>query len=207
MAQVLGAALVHGLLALALALLGARIEARAGHPAIPWVWQRLYLPMLRAGALALFVLLAYPALFGLPDAPPLAALLLGESGRLSRFVGAVFLVSLLVPLVPGVGAPALALPLQGAAASALLFAWLAGAEGLAAPRYWPGGAGLGLAAVLAYAAWWVARQVAARLDEAGLRRWNLADAGQVAFQALLLFLQVPAILAYSLGLGRQLGPG
>jgi hypothetical protein len=32
----------------------------------------------------------------------------------------------------------------------------------------------------------------------------VADAGEAAMQALLLFLQVPALLIYSLGLGRQL---
>jgi len=206
-AQVVGAALLHGAIALALALLGGRVEARAAHRAIPWVWTHIYLPMLRAAALALFVLVAYPGLYGVVEVPAASALVLEEPGRLSRLVGLVFLLSLLLPLLPGVGVPALALPVQGAAASALLFAWLTDAAGVSRPSYWPGTANLLAAVTLAGAAGWIARRVAARIDEAGQRLWNVADAGQVVYQLLILFLQAPAILVYSLGLGRQLAPG
>ena len=203
--EVMGAALLHGVLSLALALIGVRVGRTASHPVVPWLWEHLYLPLLRAGALVVFILVAYPALFGLAEAPAVGALLQGGAGRFSHLLGLVFLLSLLLPAVPVVGTPALALPVQGAAGSALVFRWLAEAAGLPQVSYWPGLPSLAAAAAIAYVAWRAARWAAAALDETGRRLWDVADAGEVAFQALLLFLQAPAVLVYSLGLGRQLG--
>jgi hypothetical protein len=202
--EVAGAALLHGLVAVGLGLLGARVAQRARHPVPHWLWEHLYLPMLRAAALALFVLVAYPALYGVEEAPPVGALLAAGPGRLSQLVGVVFLLSLVLPLAPGVGNPAFALPVQGAAGAALVAGWLAQAGGSPGPGLWPGAGVLALAAALAYLAHWVARRVAGAIEVTGRQLWAVADAGEAAVQALLLFLQVPALLVYSLGLGRQL---
>ena len=203
--EVVAAAVLHGVLSLALALVGVRVVRTASHPVVPWLWEHLYLPLLRAGALVVFILVAYPALFGLAEAPAVRVLLAAAPARFSHLLGVVFLLSLLLPAVPVIGSPALALPVQGAAGSALVFHWLAEAAGAQEVGYWPGFPSLAGAGAMAYAAWRAARWAAAALDETGRRLWNVADAGEAAFQALLLFLQAPAVLVYSLGLGRQLG--
>jgi hypothetical protein len=147
--------------------------------------------MLRAAALALFVLVAYPALFGVYDAPAVGALLAGGRGRLIQLVGLVFLLSLLLPLVPVLGSPAFALPIQGAAGAALVAGWLAAATGSPPPGLWPGPGALAVAGALAYLAHWAARRVAGVIEVSGRRLWQVADAGEVAMQALLLFQQGP----------------
>jgi hypothetical protein len=205
--EVFAAAALHGGLSVLVTLLGARLAEKAEHAMVSWLIERLYVPMLRAGVLAVFVLLAYPGFFGLEEAPAISALVLGEEGRISRLVGVVFGLSLLLPLLPGVGNPALALPLQGAAGSALVFGWLASASGVHAPSYWPGTASVVAALALAYLAYRVSRWVAGALDVLGQRQWNVEDAGAVLSRALLLFLQVPAILVYGLSLGHQLPQG
>ncbi len=203
--EVAGAALLYGALSVALALVSARVPKHAGHAAVVWLWEHLYLPLLRAAALVGFILVAYPGLFGVAEGPGVGALIAGGHARLSHLLGVVFLLSLALPALPVVGSPALALPVQGAAGSALVFHWLAEALGAPAVGYWPGTPALLGAAALAYGAWWAARWASAALELTGRRLWNVADAGEVASQALLLFLQAPALLVYSLGLGRQLG--
>ncbi|MCU0936549.1 MAG: hypothetical protein MUF66_10905 [Gammaproteobacteria bacterium] len=203
--EVAGAALLYGAASVGLAWLSARVPKHAGHSVVVWLWEHFYLPLLRAAALAGFILLAYPGLFGVAEGPGVGALIADGHARVSHLLGVVFLLSLALPAVPVVGGPALALPVQGAAGSALVFHWLAEALGVPAVGYWPGTPALLGAAALAYGAWWAAGWAASALELTGRRLWNVADAGEVAYQALLLFLQAPALLVYSLGLGRQLG--
>jgi hypothetical protein len=60
----------------------------AGNHAFHWSWEHLMGPAVRAALVALFVLIAYPALFGLRVAPDVGLLLAGDSPRLSTLVGA-----------------------------------------------------------------------------------------------------------------------
>ena len=104
-----------------------------------WVAEHIYLPLARVFSLLLFIALAYPALFGLREAPSLIELLNGGEQRVSHLINLGFLLSLLLPLLPLLGRlPSLVLPIQSLLAAAMLFHWLAVARGVEV-NLWPGG--------------------------------------------------------------------
>lgn len=201
------AALVHLLLLAALWPFTVWLERRVREVTVThWLLEQLGYPLLRALLIIVFILIAYPALFGLQSAPPWQALLAAEPGRWQSLLNWVFLASLLLPLLPVLGAlQALILPLQGMLASALVFGWLAENRDLNEISLWPGTGTLLLilfAALLSHAA---AKALARRLGPALDRRLNLADEGEaLAFETVILLFQLPVILLYGLALGRQL---
>ena len=96
------------------------------HPSLShlgtWLSEHLYIPMLRAALVLIFVATAYPALFGLQDGPAIDRLLSDGHYRLDWWINGVLLVSLALPTVPGLGRiPGIVLTLQGMVASAMLF--------------------------------------------------------------------------------------
>lgn len=203
----LTAGVVHLLLLAALWPATVWLDRRTREVALThWLLEHLGYPLLRALVIVVFVLLAYPALFGLEAAPARQALLAAEPGRWHTLLNWVFLASLLLPVVPVLGAiQALILPLQGMVAAALLFSWLAQALGAQAVSLWPGArelAVISLAALVSHgAARWVAGRLGAELD----RALNLADDGEaLVFESVVLMFQLPVLLLYGLGLGRQL---
>ncbi len=170
-----------------------------------WLWARIYAPLLRAGALLAFMLIAYPTLFGLSEMPSVTALLGDQEGRFGSMLGVIFLLALALPLLPVIGTlPALILPLQGAAAAAMLFRWLSQNVGAADVSYWPGSATVLGMVVVSVAAYWIATRVARIIERVGHKHLEVADLGELVFEALLLFLQAPAVILYATALGRQL---
>jgi len=107
--------------------LGRRLLVAVGEvESTHWLFERLLIPSARALALVVFILLAYPTLFGLTEAPSLGSLLNAERSRITHLVNLTFALSLLLPVLPVVGRlPALVLPIQGMAAASLLFHWWA----------------------------------------------------------------------------------
>lgn len=187
------------LLALGLALAGTAAHSRLQEPVARWSWDHFFLPLARAGLLAGFVLASYPALYHLPDAPAASALL--AQGRLGGLLALLYLLSLGLPLLPGPTAlPGLALPVQGAAAVALVFHWLAPAQA----GYWPGGITLLGMVACSGAAWWLARRIAAALGDWARETRGIADLASPAFEFLILALQLPVPILYAGALGRQL---
>ena len=182
-----------------------RIHARLEHPFLRWQWQHIWTPLMQAGLIVTFILIAYPVLYGTVEAPAVTALFSGETMRLNYLLNTLFLLTLLFPLVPVVGEwQALVFPLQGIAASALLFAWLAESRLLRDYTLWPGLDIFIYCLALALITHRLAMIVA---DEAGERIDNWAgvtDSGALIAECLVLFLQSPVILLFSLGLGRQL---
>ncbi len=170
-----------------------------------WLWARIYAPLLRAGALLAFILIAYPTLFGLGEIPSVTALLSDQEGRFGSMLGVIFLLALALPLLPVIGTrPALILPLQGAAAAALLFRWLSQTLGAPNVSYWPGGATVLGMVVVSVAAYWIATRAAGIIEQFGHKHLEVADLGELVFEGLLLFLQAPAVILYATALGRQL---
>jgi hypothetical protein len=191
----------------ALNLLLAKVEQRIlaalpAHSLPTWIAEHVYLPLARVFSLLLFIALAYPALFGLREAPPLIDLLNSGEQRVSHLINLGFLLSLLLPLLPLFGRlPSLVLPIQSLLAAATLFHWLAAARGIEVDL-WPGGI-----AATAIVVWLVlAQRLAAWLAEALIDHNQLhsADRERIYFETALLFFQVPAILLYTVGLGEQL---
>ncbi|MEE9159403.1 MAG: hypothetical protein V3U60_13595 [Gammaproteobacteria bacterium] len=182
-----------------------RIHNALNHAFLQWAWDHVAIPLARAGLLILFILLAYPVLFGTQTAPPLGTLLAVDAMRVNYLLNLVFLITLLLPLIPVIRTrPAWVVPLQGIAACALLFSWLATEQGLERVSYWPGFNVLVLIAVIAIATYWLAiylsRQVGQHLDTA----FEVKGASILVFEATVLVFQTPALLLFSLALGRQL---
>ncbi|MFP5505145.1 MAG: hypothetical protein ACLGH6_03030 [Gammaproteobacteria bacterium] len=190
-------------------LLLARVERRflaamAEHTVTGWLAEHVYLPLARVFSILIFIALAYPALFGLREAPDLHLLLAGEERRFSQLVNLAFLLSLLLPLLPVAGRlPALVLPAQGLLAAAMLFDWLAQARGVQA-QLWPGWTTAGLVVLWLILGQRLAVAIAQWLGD--LRSTPAADdaAERVYLETAILFFQMPAILLYTLGLGEQL---
>src|SRR5690606_18393583 len=106
-----------------------------------WLIDHVYLPALRMPALIGFVLASYPTLYGLDSGPSLAVLT--DFDWFGQALHILFALPLLLSLLPAAGRlPALVLPLQGMALTALLFAPLATVMGTPTPSYWPDAASL-----------------------------------------------------------------
>lgn len=187
---------------LARRLLDAVAEVEATH----WILQQLLVPAARALSLVAFILLSYPALFGVTTAPPLGELLAAGSMRLTTLMNVIFVLSLLLPLVPVFNRwPALVLPIQGIAAAGLVFHWWAAAQPGVEIRLWPGpvvAISLVVWAVLTHEA---ARHLSPRLTEKLGRLLNREGLDRLLYRSVVMVLQAPVILIYTLSLGRQLG--
>lgn len=199
------AAGLHVLLSIAVTLGMEYVRERLVSPVLLWQWEHVASPLLRIFLLMLFIALAYPIMFGLHEAPSLAALLASEHANTRNLVNLLFLIAVLFPLLPVIGNwQALILPLQGIFASAVVFTWLAREQGVIAISYWPGIPIFILIVVMAwlthYLALAFAHHAGHRLDSA----LHLRDSSEFLARSTILVLQSPAILVYSLSLGRQL---
>lgn len=197
---------IHAVLAMLEPCLEFWIERRFhDNPPALWLREHLGLPLLRAACVVLFVYLAYPALFGLREAPSLMVLLAAHENGTSTVVGVAFLVALAAPVVPLFHRhPELVLPVQGALATAFLFDWLTEYLHITAATVWPGFDVLlqmGLAA-------WLMNRIA---HHAGRRLGGMVDAATDTngYEALVvhvvtLLAQSPVILIYSTALAAQI---
>ena len=161
-----------------------------------WLIEHLYLPTLRAALVLVFVTLAYPALFGMEEAPGIGNLLAAGRHRLDWWINGVLLVSFALPSIPGLcRIPGVILTIQGMVASAILFGWLA--RDLGINQYWllpdlkllvkilfiTGSAGL-------------LAQMAGRYLEVARKK--------LVAESLRLVAQMPALIIFGSALGKQL---
>lgn len=201
------ALIAYGLLNLGLIGLEHRWQPHVSvHWLSEWIADHVVLPVARIAVLLAFIGAAYPVLFGVAEAPALLSLLGQGEHRINTLINIAFLASLLFPLVPLLGGmPGIVLPVQGIAASGLLFSWLAGSLGNSV-TLWPGWATAGVMLVWAALghrlALWSARSVGSRIDAWG----DYTGAEKLVYELIILFLQAPAILVYTLSLGGQLRP-
>lgn len=202
------ALLAYGVLSIALVWAEFRLSGWLHHhPVTGWLSEHVYLPLARAALILAFIAMAYPVLYGVTGTPPLPALLAGGEHRLSHLINLLFLLSLLLPLLPVIGAlPGLILPAQGITAAGLLFYWLIGATGQAADLF-PGWPAAGMILLWIYAGHRLALAAADRLGAWGNTRFEMEDLEKAAYEFLILICQTPAILIYTLALGRQLNAG
>lgn len=191
--MILAAFFAYGLGVSLLALAEYRwLPARLHDSAASWWLQHLGLPGARVACVMLFVALAWPALYGLAEAPGFSELM-QRDGRLRDWFNGLFLSGLLLPLLPlSHRVSEFVLPLQGALAVALVFRW-ASIDRFGAPLpVWPDPATISFAAI-----WALINLGAARW----LRRSDHAGRGEWIVETLLLWMQLPVLLVY----GRQLG--
>jgi hypothetical protein len=170
-------------------------------------WSREYLltPFARAAVIVTFVLLAYPALFGLRYAPEIARLLAEESLRLNNLLGILFLSTLLLPLLPPfTKRTELIVPLQGVIATAAVFTWYTDYLGATSASVWPGLPSALLIAAIIVFGHRLAAHTGRRLGHALDVAFHTTGFDRVVPNAMELLAQAPIILIYGYVLGRQI---
>lgn len=161
-----------------------------------WLTEHVYLPMMRAAAVTVLLLAAYPAMFGLDGLPPLREVLDAGPIRVADLFNLMFILTLVLPLVVPHGPwQAAILPLQAALGASVLFAWAAAAAGIPASSL-PPLAVMGQVLVIAGLGEGLARG-AERLLRDGYPGW----ARLVTHDSIVLLFQLPALLLWTRALG------
>ena len=204
--RVLVAMGVYALLAATEPFLEQGIErACDDNPPALWFFEHLGLPLLRAACIIAFVYLAYPALFGLRDAPALGTLLAAHAGATGTLLGIAFLVALFAPLVPLLHRhPELVLPIQGMLATALLFEWLTEWLHMSSVSPWPGSDVMALALGVAWLMHRLARRIGHLLGTSADAATGRAGYDVLAVHVVTMIAQLPVILIYGTGLAAQI---
>lgn len=169
-----------------------------------WYLQHIWIPLIRVFSIIAFIVLAYPVLFGLNEAPPILELLATDN-HLNTLLNLLFFVTLGLSLLPVIDRlPALVLPLQGIAAILLLVNWLLPMRNSPTVDFWPNNRlliGLLLMALISH---WLALKTARVVGDWLDQRLNREGFEILLYQITLLLFQAPIILSYSLYLGNQL---
>lgn len=182
-------------------LLSAITDVAVSH----WLMEHFVIPAARALALVSFILVAYPVLFGVESAPSVGELLAAGQLRLTNLVNVVFLLSLLLPLIPLFSRwPAFVLPIQGIAAATMVFRWWAESQTQTEIHFWPGISTLGSLLVLAFVTHEIAKQLSHQLEKKVDRLIDREGSGRLIYRTVVMIMQVPVILLYTLSLGQQL---
>jgi len=175
------------------------------NPPLCLSWDYFFAPLLRATAIVLFVYVAYPALFGINVAPTIQELAASANGKPSNLLGVMFLVGLLLPLIPALNRhPEFVLPIQGALATAYIFAWLTNHLHITAASIWPGGDIFLLMVLSSYLGHRIARRFGEYIGQKLDTAFNTVGLKAVGQHIIELLVQIPVILTYGYGLGMQL---
>ena len=175
------------------------------NPAMQWGWDQFFSPLIRAIMLVVFVYLAYPGLFGLRVAPSVIELLTNSEARLNTVIGALFFAGFLASLIPGFSKhPEFVLPLQGCLAAGYFFFWLTSYLGITTASLWPG-LDIFLAMVIVS---YVGHRIGGHLGRL-IGTWidgkrNTLGYDRVAVHVVELLAQIPVVVLFGYGLGRQL---
>jgi hypothetical protein len=181
-------------------LLAAVADVGASH----WLMEHIIIPAARTLALVSFILVAYPVLFGVESAAPVTELLAAGQLRLSSLVNVVFLLSLLLPIIPIFSRwPALVLPIQGIAAATMVFNWWTAMQTPLAIHFWPGTGTCLSMLLLAFLTHEIALQIAHHLEKKIDALIQREGSGRLIYRTVVMVLQVPVILLYTLSLGQQ----
>lgn len=179
-------------------------RALDGNDAFRWSWQHLLGPLARAAIIAGFALIAYPALFGVREAPSLATLLAGDALRVNKLIGILFVVSVLLPLLTLFAERSLLLlPAQGIIATAVVFSWFTHDLGATSASIWPGMPTAVILAGFVIAGHRLALVLARLLGHAIDIRFNTIGAAALVLAATELLAQAPVMLLYGYALGQQ----
>jgi len=186
--------------ALVLRLQDRLLRATAHVPVTSWLTERVYLPMLRYGAVLTLLLVGHPQVYGIEQAPPIGQLLAAGHGRFTFLLNLSLALSLLLPLAPALSrVPGIVLTAQGILSACVLFGWTAPALGLEQPRLWMGWKVLSAALVLNLMAYLMGRALAANFPPVSRSRLS-----SLLVEALRMLAELPAILIYTFALGSQL---
>lgn len=174
-------------------------------PVTEYIFEKFLIPLARAVGLMIFILLCYPVLFGLTEAPPLHQLLAEGSLRTSTLMNVLFIVPLLFSLIPVIGSiPAFLLPVQGIAGSSLVFSWMQGALDIEKIQYVPNWITILLIVLFAILTHAAARWLSLHLSDQVNRVFNIDDGQKIVYRISIVAAQMPVIIIYTQGLGTQL---
>ena len=168
-----------------------------------WMHSHIGMPFARVILVLIFILSAYPALYGVEFLPSLGNVLFEHSGRLHSLINWLFISSLVIPFIPMVGIiPALVIPIQSILATAMLFNWAA--PDISAitliPTLWV----ILLFIALSIVTHKIAKIFAKSVGRSLKHKFNQQDITHLIYESSLLASQVPAILVYGFYLGAQL---
>lgn len=175
------------------------------NPSFRWRWEQFFAPLMRAAMLVVFVYLAYPALFGLTVAPTIGELLADDEVQTNNVIGVLIVGGFLVSLIPGLGRNSeIVLPIQGAMATAYVFHWLTNYIGVTTATFWPG---VDILLTMIGVSFFAHRL--SRFAGTACGDWldrTLATRGYdlVVVHTFELLAQIPVILLFGYGLGRQI---
>lgn len=171
---------------------------------LQWQWEHVAMPLLRILLLLLFIVMAWPELYGIQSGPALDAVLTPDSGRSITLVNLLFVLAMLLPLIPVLGDwHVLTLPLQGITAVALLFNWMPDSQATLSV-FWPGWLTVFTLVVVAWVAYQVSVLAGEYLGQDVDAHWHVTGSHEMISNILLLILQAPIIIIYAHSLGTHL---
>lgn len=167
------------------------------HAATAWITEYVLIPLAEVITILVFILVAYPALYGLPTAPGILTLLGRGEMRTADLVNSLFLLSLILPLIPLFNRlPGFVRLAQAMTATAMIFYWLAARHELTFSLL-PGPVTLVLIVVWS----WLAQRLVYRIAH---QREGDRLTARVLYWHLISALQLPSILLYAHDLGGRL---
>lgn len=167
--------------------------------AVMWLAEHLYIPWFNLLALALFITMLYPQIFGLND-------LSNPAVSFRSMADTALLISLLLPLIPGIGRAEFALPIQGIVIVIVLFGGIATSAGHPNIDYWPSGMVITLLVVISTLTMMLSRFSTAILGEWLDQRLERQGFERALQHGIQLAMQSIAIFIYAFSLGAQLTP-
>jgi len=204
--EILFAIFFFVIISIATEFLGQRILDFFSEVAVTeYIFEKFMIPLARAVGSMIFILLCYPVLFGLADAPALTQLMSTGSMRTSTLMNVLFIVPLLFSLIPVVGSiPALLLPVQAIAGASLVFSWMQGALKINEIHYIPEYPTILVIIFLAIVSHTIARWLSLQVSEYINHKFSIDDGQKIAYRIIIVAAQMPVILIYTQGLGTQL---
>jgi hypothetical protein len=166
-------------------------------PGLIWLLERLYIPWFNLLALALFITVLYPQIFGVAELAEIKP-------SLKRLADISLFISLLLPLIPVIGRAEFALPLQGIIIVSTIFRGLNEPTTHIAIDYWPGWSTIGLMLTISLGTMFLSRLSATHLGEWLDQRLQRRGFERALQHGIQLALQSPVIFIYAIGLGGQL---
>ena len=173
-----------------------------------WIARHIGTPFFHVLLLVAFIYMSYPILYGFEShnsagesvVPGLTELLNAHSGQTMKLINILFVISVLLPLIPVIHRfLALILPLQAVAGSMVLYGWLADYSGLEGPVF-PGFHILALMVIFSILAELCAKALAIMFGSKLNTQYHTHDMEKVIHKSVLLILQVPILLLYTLNL-------
>lgn len=164
-----------------------------------WLTEHVYRPGLRAAAVTVLLLAAYPDMFGPVLLPTLTEVLAAGPDRAGMLFNLMVVLTIVLPLVVPLGPwVATVLPVQAALGASILFHWAVTAAGLHASAF-PSLDIVGSVVAVATVA-----ELLARAAERLLSDRHPTWARLATHDSVVLVFQLPALFIWTRALGQQL---